>query len=187
MNNENNQNTQGMGNQYMGNNSDANRGGEGMNNNSRRYNSPMESARRNGQRGFDQNPYIQRENRGEMNRGRGQNGGAGRGAGMRMGQGGANGMQSPGTGNIQNPYYNTNNQIPNNQSSSLLGSFDTANFIKGALIGAVGAYLLTNEKAQKTIFKGVVKATDMFQAGMEEIKERFEDAKAELEAEEQEK
>ncbi len=179
MNNENNQNTQGMGNHYMGNNSEMSRGGDGMNNNTGRYNSPMESARQNGQRGFDRNPYVQRENRGGINQSRRQNSGGG------IGQGGANGMQSPAIGDMQNPYYNTNNQIPNNQSSSLLGSFDTANFIKGALIGAVGAYLLTNEKAQKTIFKGAVKATDMFQAGMEEMKERFEDAKAELEAEEE--
>ena len=68
-------------------------------------------------------------------------------------------------------------------TNSLLSSFDTEDFLKGALIGAVGAYLLTNETAQKTIFKTVAKGTQMFQAGMEEIKERFEDAKAELEAE----
>lgn len=67
-------------------------------------------------------------------------------------------------------------------NSSLLGSFDTENFLKGALIGAVGAYLLTNENAQKAIFKTIVKGTQVFQAGMEEMKERFEDAKAESEA-----
>ncbi|NKQ40628.1 MAG: YtxH domain-containing protein [Sulfurovum sp.] len=84
----------------------------------------------------------------------------------------------------QNPYFGSVNAMPQQQNnSSLLGSFDTENFIKGALIGAIGAYLLTNEKAQKTIFKGVVKTTGMFQSGMEEMKERFEDAKAELDAE----
>jgi len=92
----------------------------------------------------------------------------------------------------QNPYYNTNpiNTQTNPQSTtmdSLLGSFDTTNFLKGALIGAVGAYLLTNENAQKTIFKTFAKGADMFSAGIEELKERMEDAKAELEAEQEAK
>jgi len=92
----------------------------------------------------------------------------------------------------QNPYYNTNpiNTQTNPQSTtmdSLLGSFDTTNFLKGALIGAVGAYLLTNENAQKTIFKTFAKGADMFGAGIEELKERMEDAKAELEAEQESK
>lgn len=64
--------------------------------------------------------------------------------------------------------------------SQILGAFNTKQFVIGALIGAVGAYLLTNEKAQKTLFKTVAKGTQAFQAGIEEMKERFEDAKAEL-------
>jgi len=78
-----------------------------------------------------------------------------------------------------NPYYNTNVQTPAQPTST----FDTGNFLKGALIGAVGAYLLTNEDAQKKIFKTFAKGADMFGAGIEEMKERMEDAKAELEAE----
>lgn len=78
-----------------------------------------------------------------------------------------------------NPYYNTNTQTPAQPTST----FDTGNFLKGALIGAVGAYLLTNEDAQKKIFKTFAKGADMFGAGIEEMKERMEDAKAELEAE----
>ena len=66
----------------------------------------------------------------------------------------------------------------------LLGAFNTKQFVIGALIGAVGAYLLTNEKAQKNLFKTIAKGTEMFQAGIEEMKERFEDAKAELAAKE---
>jgi len=98
-------------------------------------------------------------------------------------------MMNEDSTNPQNPYYNKAvNQLPNTKESksitdSLLGSFDTENFIKGALIGAIGAYLLTNEKAQKTIFKGIAKTVNMFQAGIEEMKERYEDAQAELEAE----
>ena len=67
--------------------------------------------------------------------------------------------------------------------SPLLGTFDTKKFVIGALIGAVGAYVLTNEKAQKAIFKTVAKGSQASQMGIEEMKERFEDAKAELAAE----
>jgi len=80
-----------------------------------------------------------------------------------------------------NPYYNTNTQV--SAPVQPASTFDTGNFLKGALIGAVGAYLLTNEDAQKKIFKTFAKGADMFGAGIEEMKERMEDAKAELEAE----
>lgn len=125
--------------------------------------SPMEEARQKSAQGFNQNPYINSNN-------------------QNMGAAQMN----------QNPYYNNamsnNNAMPKQMSGqgnndSLLGSFDTSNFIKGALVGAVGAYLLTNENAQKTIFKNIAKGTEMFQAGIEEMKERFEDAKAEMDAE----
>jgi len=101
-------------------------------------------------------------------------------------------MQSNPQTTQQNPYYNINpiqTQTPTQTANmdSLLGSFDTTNFLKGALIGAVGAYLLTNENAQKTIFKTFAKGADMFSAGIEELKERMEDAKAELEAEQEAK
>jgi len=86
-------------------------------------------------------------------------------------------IQQTQTGQNQNPYIN--NQPVQKANSS----FDTGNFLKGALIGAVGAYLLTNEDAQKKIFKTFAKGADMFGAGIEEMKERLEDAKAELEAE----
>ncbi|MCK5854942.1 MAG: YtxH domain-containing protein [Sulfurovaceae bacterium] len=131
-----------------------------MNNNGLRNNSPMEQARQNSQRGFNSNPYINQNSNQNMG---------------------------------QNPYYNDNNsmnnQMPNqnpqqpSMMDSLYGSFDTSNFLKGAALGAIGAYLLTNENAQKTIFKGVAKGSEMFQAGIEEMKERFEDAKAEMDAE----
>lgn len=92
-----------------------------------------------------------------------------------------------------NPYINTNNNVNlvnqnpyiNNATttSNLLGSFDTQKFLLGAAVGALGAYLLTNENAQKAIFKTVAKGGALFSAGVEEMKERFEDAKAEMEAE----
>ncbi len=82
----------------------------------------------------------------------------------------------------QNPYVTQG--VANTQnapSTPFLNSFNTNDFFKGALIGAAVGYLLTNEKAQKTIMKTFVKGGDMLQMGIEEMKERFEDAKAELE------
>ena len=129
--------------------------------------------------GFQNNPYIA-ENRVE-----GMFGGVDAQAGM------ANMNQAMPNAN---PYYNTMaQQIPITPktpaveqpitNSSLLDGFDTNKFLVGALIGAVGAYILTNEEAQKSIFKMAAKGSAMFNAGIEEMKERFEDAKAELEAE----
>ncbi len=42
--------------------------------------------------------------------------------------------------------------------------------------------MLTNESVQRTAIKGVVKAWSMLQGGVEEIKERFQDAEAEIRA-----
>lgn len=55
-------------------------------------------------------------------------------------------------------------------------------FVKGALVGAVVAYLLTNEKVQQNAIKAAVKSWTLLQGGVEEMKERFRDAEAELHA-----
>jgi hypothetical protein len=83
-----------------------------------------------------------------------------------------------------NPYINQTTPTATT-TSSLLGDFDTTKFVLGAAIGAGVAYLLTNEKAQKALFKTVAKGSAMLGAGIEEMKERMEDAKAEMEAEQQ--
>ncbi len=83
---------------------------------------------------------------------------------------------------MDNPYINKVADISNIRTDNILETINTNDFIKGALIGAAATYLLTNESAQKAIFKTVAKGTEMFQAGIEEMKERMEDAKAELEA-----
>lgn len=82
---------------------------------------------------------------------------------------------------VQNPYINNQpSQNAQTQNSSFLSNFNNADFIKGALIGAAIGYVLTNEKAQKAIMKTVAKGSQMLQMGVEEMKERFEDAKAEM-------
>ena len=53
-------------------------------------------------------------------------------------------------------------------------------FFAGILLGAAATYFLTDENAQKKLFKLIAKGTEMFQMGIEEMKERFEDAKAEM-------
>jgi hypothetical protein len=64
------------------------------------------------------------------------------------------------------------------QSSFL--NFGNDRFLKGLLIGAAATYLLTNESVQRTAIKGVVHVWSALQGGIEEAKERFHDAEAEL-------
>lgn len=61
--------------------------------------------------------------------------------------------------------------------------FSNDRFLKGVLIGAAAAYLLTNESVQRNVIKGAVKAWSMVQGSVAELKERFGDAEAELRAE----
>ncbi|WP_198305730.1 YtxH domain-containing protein [Arcobacter vandammei] len=92
----------------------------------------------------------------------------------------------------QNPYINQNvvsNQNQNlaqNSTATQTNTLFNADFIKGALIGAVATYLLTNKNAQENIFKVVEKAKSLVSAGVEEMKERMEDARAAAQAKEQE-
>ena len=75
---------------------------------------------------------------------------------------------------------NTQQSIP--ASSSVQSGFNNGDFIKGALIGALATYLLTNKNAQETIMKTIGKGSELFSAGIEELKERYEDAKAQMQA-----
>jgi len=55
-------------------------------------------------------------------------------------------------------------------------------FLKGAVVGAVAAYLLSNPEVQQAAIKSAVKGWSLLQGGVEEMKERFRDAEAELHA-----
>jgi hypothetical protein len=70
---------------------------------------------------------------------------------------------------------------PMQQSSSFL-DFSSDRFLKGFLIGAAATYILTNESVQRTAIKGAVKLWSLVQGGVEELKERFQDAEAEIRA-----
>lgn len=68
--------------------------------------------------------------------------------------------------------------------TSFLGlNLEDGQFWKGALLGAAVALLLTNESVQKGVVKTVSRLTAAAQSGIEELKEKFEDAKAEVQAE----
>lgn len=92
--------------------------------------------------------------------------------------------------NPNNPYINTQKsndttQASNSNSQDFLGGLLDSNnpkqdFLKGAFIGAVATFILTNENAQKAIFKSFAKISSLFESGIEELKERYEDAKAEI-------
>ena len=69
-------------------------------------------------------------------------------------------------------------------ATSVLGlDVQDSQFWKGALLGAAVTLLVTNESVQKGVVKTVSKLTLAAQSGIEEMKEKFEDAKAEAEAE----
>lgn len=81
-----------------------------------------------------------------------------------------------------NPYIQQNSMTNMNNNEPTNSGFNNADFVKGALIGAAVTYLLTNKGAQENIMKAVSKGSELFQAGMEELKERYEDARAQMEA-----
>ena len=61
-------------------------------------------------------------------------------------------------------------------------NFNAAGFVKGLVLGGIVAYVLTNPKAQECVFKAIIKGGELINAGIEELKERFEDVKAELDS-----
>ena len=85
----------------------------------------------------------------------------------------------------QNPYINQSfNPLQNSQQGTIptQSTFTSGDFIKGALLGAAVTYLLTNKNAQDTLFKAFGKGSELFSAGIEELKERYEDTKAQMQA-----
>lgn len=82
-----------------------------------------------------------------------------------------------------NPYINqvmNQKQVNNGQQNQ--AGFNNGDFLKGALIGTALTFLLTNKGTQESLMKAASKGSELFQAGMEELKERYEDVKAATEA-----
>ena len=59
-------------------------------------------------------------------------------------------------------------------------NFRDQQFWKGALLGAAVALLVTNETVQKSVIKGAAKVVSAVQGGVQEVKEKFEDVRAEM-------
>ena len=58
--------------------------------------------------------------------------------------------------------------------------FSNSGYVKGFLIGAGATLLLTNPAIQKAMVTGAVKLWTFVQGGVEEIKEKVQDIKAEM-------
>lgn len=71
--------------------------------------------------------------------------------------------------------------IPTAQTSTLGSWFDYSNpsYIKGLLLGTGVTLLVTNPTVQNAVIKGTVAAWSAVVGGIEEIKEKVRDAKAE--------
>lgn len=74
--------------------------------------------------------------------------------------------------------------VPLVPTTSILGlNIQDSQFWKGALIGAAVTMLVTSESVQKGVVTTISKVTAAAQSGIEEMKEKLEDAKAEAQAE----
>jgi hypothetical protein len=84
---------------------------------------------------------------------------------------------------VHDPYGAVSNRalVPATTQSAIASWFDytNASYIKGVLIGAGATLLVTNPKVQSAIVNGAVAAWAAVVGGIEEIKERVRDAKAE--------
>ncbi|MGI6246457.1 MAG: hypothetical protein ACOYJQ_11890 [Pseudochelatococcus sp.] len=74
------------------------------------------------------------------------------------------------------------NPFPGGASGNAHAHPGADSLVKGLLIGAGAAYLLTNETAQRTILRAAVQLWAAVQGGVEELKEKLHDAEAEFAA-----
>ncbi len=68
-------------------------------------------------------------------------------------------------------------------SASPVGSwfdFSNSSYLKGFVLGAGVTLMLANPAVQKAMVRGTVKLWSLVQGGMEEVKEQFQDIKAEM-------
>lgn len=70
-----------------------------------------------------------------------------------------------------------------NQAQSPVGSwfnYKDSSYLKGFLVGAGIAVVLANPTVQKALISGTVKCWNAVQGGVEEVKEKVKDVKAEM-------
>lgn len=82
----------------------------------------------------------------------------------------------------KNMYNSPNAQYAKENKSILASWFDYKNntYLKGLLIGAGVTLIATNPTVQKAVVKGSVALWNGIRGGVEELKEKIEDVKAEL-------
>lgn len=59
-------------------------------------------------------------------------------------------------------------------------AFNDPGYVKGLVLGAAAAYVLTNPKVQRALVKGAVTLWSSLQGGFEEVKEQIQDIKSEM-------
>lgn len=59
-------------------------------------------------------------------------------------------------------------------------AFNDPGYVKGLVLGAATAYVLTNPKVQRALVKGAVTLWSSLQGGFEEVKEQIQDIKSEM-------
>ena len=79
-------------------------------------------------------------------------------------------------------YYQDGVYAPVEAAAGYKSWFDFSNacYLKGFLVGAGVTLLLTNPTTQKALVRGAVKIWSFVQGGVEEVKEQFQDVKAEM-------
>ena len=63
-----------------------------------------------------------------------------------------------------------------------LSGMTNGRFLTGAVVGGLVTYVLTNETVQKAMINGAAQVWMALKGGMEETRERFRDAEAEIKA-----
>lgn len=87
-------------------------------------------------------------------------------------------LTNPGTGGSPVPY----SSYPAPTASWTRGwfAFSDSSYLKGLVLGAGVAYLLSNPAVQKALVKGAVTLWSTIQGGVEEVKEQIQDIKSEM-------
>jgi len=85
------------------------------------------------------------------------------------------GIHQPADARYPVPY-----QAPAANPTFLGMDFRHDQFWKGAILGAAVVFIVTNDTVQKALMTGMAKLWTTAQAGVEELKEKYQDVKAEM-------
>lgn len=85
-------------------------------------------------------------------------------------------------GEAEYGYLSAGTAVPAVSANGVGGWFEFSNagYLKGFLVAAGATLILTNPVIQKALVRGTVKLWSLVQGGVEEVKEQFQDIKAEM-------